>query len=166
MRFTLVAASLVLGGLSFLPDSALAARRYGMAGCGLGSVLMGPNGSQVSAATTNGSTFANQLWAITFGTSNCLPDEEAAALIKQENFVATNLATLSKEAAQGQGETVVGLANVLGCNSSVQQHFSSYLQARYETVFAAPGAMAVLDTLKDEIQNDGELARACTLSNI
>src|SRR5690348_11977029 len=46
---------------------------YGMAGCGLGSLVFGPNDApvaQVLAATTNG-TFASQTFGISSGTSNC-----------------------------------------------------------------------------------------------
>src|SRR5437868_47659 len=47
---------------------------YGMAGCGLGSLLFGPVNepfAQVLAATTN-ATFATQTFGITSGTSNCV----------------------------------------------------------------------------------------------
>ncbi|MCB9072358.1 MAG: DUF3015 family protein [Bdellovibrionaceae bacterium] len=45
---------------------------YGLAGCGLGSVLFGakPGGVQILAYTTNGSA-GNQLFGITFGSLNC-----------------------------------------------------------------------------------------------
>src|SRR6266545_2071443 len=45
---------------------------YGLAGCGLGSMLIGskPGIVQIFAATTNGS-FGTQTFGITSGTSNC-----------------------------------------------------------------------------------------------
>ena len=43
-------------------------RRYGMAGCGLGSVLL-PNGPQVATSIINGLLW-NQVFVISSGTSN------------------------------------------------------------------------------------------------
>lgn len=152
-------ALLALAGLGFTP-AAFAARKYGMAGCGLGSVIFGTKGSQTSAATTNGS-FNSQLFGITSGTSNCLPDAQASALHEQEKFIYANFASLSKEMAQGRGETLVGLASVLGCESSVQPQFTSFAQSKYQTVFAAPGAVAALETLKEEMKREPVLAQQC-----
>ena len=61
-----------LSAVLFAPDRAEAQRKYGIAGCGLGSVLFGTSGG-VFAYTTNSSS-GNQVFGITSGTSNCLPD--------------------------------------------------------------------------------------------
>ncbi len=49
---------------------------YGMAGCGLGSILFGETenrGGQILAATTNG-IYGNGTFAMSSGTSNCVPE--------------------------------------------------------------------------------------------
>ena len=93
-------------------------RNYGKAGCGWGSQLMGKDGSQVFAATTNASGY-NQFIGITMGTSNCAPDGASVAVMRQESFVTSNYANLSKEMAQGQGEALEGLAQVLGADLGI-----------------------------------------------
>jgi hypothetical protein len=145
--------------------AAFAGRKYGMAGCGLGSAVFGTGGMQTSAATTNGS-FGSQIFGITSGTSNCVPDSDTAAVLKQESFVVANYATLSKEMAQGQGSSVVGLAEVLGCNAEVVPAFGSFAQSKYEALFVAPGSMAMLDKLKVELASQSDLASACKYSQI
>lgn len=162
MRVTLVtlAAFVMLSS-----PAAFAARKYGMAGCGLGSAVFGTGGMQTSAGTTNYS-FGSQWFGITTGTSNCTPDSDSAAVLKQESFVVANYATLSKEMAQGQGNSVVGLAEVLGCNSEVVPAFGSFTQAKYESLFTAPGSMAMLDKLKVELASQSDLASACKYSQI
>ena len=89
---------------------------YGMAGCGLGSILFGakPGKIQIIAATTNG-IYGNQSFGITSGTSNCdIPEmgQQAAA------FIETNREIVMKEAARGEGETVTALSVLLNCNES------------------------------------------------
>lgn len=65
-----------------------------MAGCGFGSQVMGENGNQVFAATTNGSLFGSQFFGITSGTSNCLEPSQEVALTAQQRFIADNFSAL------------------------------------------------------------------------
>lgn len=135
-----------------------------MAGCGLGSVVFGAGNPQISAGTTNNSF--GQPYALTTGTSNCTPDAETTAVLKQESFVVANYATLSKELAQGQGQSVAGLAEVLGCSSSIVPQFGSFAQSKYDELFLAPGSMAMLDKLKLEMASDATLSSSCSLSKV
>jgi len=139
---------------------AKASRKYGFAGCGLGSIVMGPKGSQLSAATTNG-TSQSQYFGITTGTSNCAPDSGNSNLEAQESFMFNNYAALSKEIAQGNGTTLVGLASVLGCGETDQSSFNKVAQADHRKIFSAPGAVAALETLKESIAQDQTLAQNC-----
>lgn len=150
-------AALGLVFASSLPSQA-AERKYGMAGCGLGSVLMGPKGGQISAATTNGSTL-NQPFGITSGTSNCLTDAEFAVVTRQHEFLTANLVTLQKEMAQGGGETVVGFLDVLGCSEQSREQGSKVLLDAYPRIFKAPGVDGVLSATKEELRPT--LADAC-----
>lgn len=140
---------------------------YGMAGCGLGSLVFQSNtkSSQISAATTNG-TYFNQGFGITSGTSNCLPYDQAVALENQQNFITVNLDLLSKEIARGSGESLSGLAATFECKESAMQDLSLHLQKSYEKIFEAPGAIAVLSAIKDQIRGDEQLIHACPMAAI
>ncbi len=137
-------------------------RKYGMAGCGLGSIVMGQDGGQISAATTN-STSYSQVGGITSGTSNCEPDEggKTTITIGQEMFMSRNFVALSKEMAQGDGETLRAFAQALGCRPEVYTDVASQLQRSYGSIFSAPGAVDALETAKSEVRKNPSLAAAC-----
>ena len=160
MRRTLLSGALLLAWL--WQTHAVAAPHYGRAGCGLGSIIMGPAGNQSSAYTSNNGIYT-QPFGITSGTSNCLPDDQASALFEQERFIQANLASLSKEMAQGNGETLMAYASVLGCPKEVFVDFASQMQRSYQEIFSAPGSLAVLDATKDEAKAHPVLAKQCTL---
>lgn len=151
--------------LLILPTMAHAQRKYGMAGCGLGSVVMGPKGSQISAYTTNG-TSGTQIYGITTGTSNCQPDRRGAMSEAQESFMFSNYATLSKEMAQGAGTTLAGLAQVLGCGETDLAAFNKVAQTEHRKIFSSPGAVAALETLKESIVQNESLAQNCKYASV
>lgn len=125
----LIFSALFLFGASAMAKSS----GYGDAGCGLGAMVLGSEKgwTQVFAATLNG-TSGNQTFGITSGTSNCT-DGGAVAMEKQvPHFVEVNRFALAKEAARGGGETVSGLANLLGCDSGV---LGKNMQKNYDQLF-------------------------------
>lgn len=155
--------SIYLVALMLVPALAQAAqRKYGMAGCGLGSIVMGADGGQISAATTNG-TFYSQIGGITSGTSNCEPDEggKTTITIGQEMFMSRNFVALSKEMAQGDGETLRAFAQSLGCKPESYTDVASQLQQSYDQIFSAAGAVNALETAKSEVRKNPSLATAC-----
>jgi len=139
-----------------------AERKYGMAGCGLGSIIMKPSSSQSSAATTNGS-FYSQLFGITSGTSNCPSSGGGEAALRQEQFFVANFSELSKEIAQGGGQSVTGFASVLGCEATHTQAVAAALKDNYQTIFAEPGAVAAFDAATESLRDDGEIKSHCSL---
>jgi len=165
--------ALAAGGIALVisPTMAHSQREYGMAGCGLGSVVMGPGGSgdsgasQISAYTTNGAS-GTQFYGITTGTSNCQPDRRGAMSEAQESFMFSNYATLSKEMAQGAGTTLAGLAHVLGCGETDQAAFNKVAQTEHRKIFSSPGAVAALETLKESIVQDEKLAQNCKYASV
>jgi len=121
---------LALMSLSF---SAFATyHQYGQAGCGLGSMAFGPEKGkvQILAMTTNG-TFGTQTFGITSGTSNCTPD---ARVTRAVEFINNNISSLEVELAQGQGETLISLSQIMGCKQG--QEFGKSLQKYYGHVFS------------------------------
>lgn len=152
----LVAVSLGWGVCSH----AYASRRYGMAGCGLGSLVFTQNRGQISAATTNGS-FYSQLFGITSGTSNCKGSKEMAVILEQQEFLAANMTSLQKELAQGDGSTVRAFVEVLGCHAAVHQAATQQLIEGYHEIFRAGGIEGVLDVAKERLSKDRETAAGC-----
>lgn len=117
----------------FLGTSQLMSAPYGMAGCGLGSLIIKDNNFlQIFAATTNG-TFANQTFGITTGTSNCTPGSKAYQEKQQEIFVTVNFESLEAEMASGNGEKVFALSQMLGCDINT---FSKISRENYKEFFS------------------------------
>lgn len=137
-------------------------RPYGMAGCGLGSVLIGKEGSQLFAATSNNSS-GNQTFGITAGTLNCVsgPKEEVAT--KSDFYIQSNRLTVQMDMAKGQGETLTGLSKVLGCANADQ--FGKTMKANYRTIFNKENGVTnkITDAIITVIQNDNQLAQQCHL---
>ena len=92
------------------------AANYGMAGCGLGAVVMGKDGNQILAATTNG-LLGSQTFGITTGTLNCTRDGALVKNHEAEAFAEANYATLMRQVATGQGEHLAGFASLVGCQA-------------------------------------------------
>ncbi len=90
------------------------AKHYGMAGCGLGSLVFQdqPGMIQVVAATLNAT--GEQTFGITTGTSNC--HEHSGNMAKM--YINVNHVAFLKDIAKGQGETIDALAKMYGCDSS------------------------------------------------
>ena len=131
--FVALSFALVLGTSAFAKKEALvdtlSGQGYGLAGCGLGSIVFGakPGMIQIIAATFNGIQ-GNQTFGITSGTSNCdIPEMGQQAAV----FIEVNKEILRKEAAMGQGESVEAVSMILNCNkeirSEMKSHFDHYL---------------------------------------
>lgn len=136
---------------------------YGMAGCGLGAIVISNGGTwpQVGAHFLN--MTGVQTSGITSGTSRCYdgPSEEARQT-EQEIFVEVNLPSLSKEAAQGSGETLTALAELFGCaEGSNYSEFAQMSAARYSAIFGGSPASSVVTNYKREIGANPHLAGAC-----
>lgn len=135
---------------------------YGMAGCGLGSMLFQENSTvnQVLAATTNG-TFGSQTFGITTGTSNCTKGGLAKVEKETEMFVEVNYDVLQKEISQGNGETLASFSNLLGCSDSAA--LSHGLQANYGKISTASDSSQFLQNVRSTIQADATLSAACKI---
>jgi hypothetical protein len=123
----------VIGALMLVSATAAAdGPKYGTAGCGLGSIVIGstPGFSQVFAVTFN-ATFANQLFAISSGTSNC--DSGAGGAKSAKVFIETNREALAKDIARGNGETISSLTQLAGCTDATAVGAS--LQRNFKTIF-------------------------------
>jgi len=148
------------------------AGKYGMAGCGLGSIIMAPGQDadkalsdqrlkQVLAATSNMTGI--QTFGITTGTSNCTTGGTARNDEKEQlMFAEANLKQLERDMAAGSGEYVNAMAALLGCTEKAE--FASYTQKQYETIFPAAGTTPeqLLVTVKATVAANPSLAHTCT----
>ncbi|MEY2988564.1 MAG: hypothetical protein RJB13_2085, partial [Pseudomonadota bacterium] len=136
-------------------------RRYGMAGCGLGSVLL-PSGPQFIASIINGLLW-NQVFMISSGTSNCQSDSLQQVGFDQESYMKNNYRTIASEAAQGRGESLMALAESLGCTPDSHSAFAAFTQNNHRKIFSKPGAVAALESLKKELIQENALISSCEL---
>ncbi len=130
-------------------------KTYGMAGCGLGSVLFGSDdskGMQILAGTTNG-TSLNNTFGVTFGTLNCSTSPSAAAVADtRENmikFITANKQELETDVAKNGGETVNTLAVIMQVED--KQKFSAKLQKNYASIFSHSEPSAIANAILDVI---------------
>jgi hypothetical protein len=105
-------------------------------GCGLGAMIINDNDSAIMLAlqATTNSTFGNQTFGITSGTSGCKKVKFAMSERAQE-FVAANMDQLAKEAAMGRGETVDTLAELLEIEDKAA--FAAALQENYNAIYTS-----------------------------
>ena len=140
---------IVLLAMSAVP--ALAAEdTYGMAGCGLGSIIFGDKGGieQIFAGTTN-SIYGNQTFGISSGTSNCV--ETSTGGKRAALFITANRESLEKEIARGDGESLSSLSEVMNCKGD---SFNSTLQSNYKAIF--PTSSVTTEQVVDSIVKLGQ----------
>ena len=136
-------------------------RNYGMAGCGVGSIVMGKSGGQISASTTN-TTMYNQLLGITFGTFNCLDEENRQLVHSIDNFLKWNGGQVASEAVKGNGEHLVALAQIFDCNTSVLKNFTQTMHDDFEEIFEVPVYREVTDSMIRVLIRDRDLRHSCS----
>lgn len=152
--------ALVLSGMMCLSNAY--AQQYGTAGCGPGAVIIGPGGGQVSAATSNWTSWPTMGSALSSKTSQCnAPSTADLATREQIEFMQNNLVQLQKEVAQGNGEALLTLSDILGCQWSAYPLLRDTLKNSHGEIFRQPGAMAVLESIKENVHENKTLAAAC-----
>jgi hypothetical protein len=164
-RYSLAA---LMASLLLFPASIFASglAGYGAAGCGLGSIVMGPGSgfSQVFAATTNG-TFGSQTFGITSGTSNCGDHGLVKLDRERELFAQENYTTLVKEMAQGKGENLSTLANLYQCPTNTHQEFGAMVQEKFNhlVVNDQTTSSELLSQIENQLTQHPKLAKSCNL---
>jgi hypothetical protein len=158
---------LTLGAMMTLTAATASAQGgYGMAGCGLGSlVFQGDNAmiKQILAATTNG-TFGSQTFGITSGTSNCTSGGVLKSEKEQAAFVEVNFRDLKRDMAAGGGEFLNSFGTLLGCEDATKPQLGKMAQAKYETLVPTDETtpMQLLSSLKTQIKATPVLASGCS----
>src|SRR5436309_1231085 len=129
---------------------------YGLAGCGLGSMVFGDQKGaiQILAATTNW-IFGTQTFGITSGTSNCV--ESSSGTAGARTFIEGNREALAKDASRGSGETITTLTAMAGCKDA--KAVGVVLQKRFSQLFPGqktPVEQVSANVLK-ELRSDSSL---------
>jgi hypothetical protein len=144
--------------LPFAATAAWAANPDTGPGCGLGKLAWSDYSRQksiapqVMMATTNG-TFGSQTFGITSGTSGCTNDGTIMSQYKAEIFAAANYESLSQEMAQGGGEHLASLAELMGVPEESRPEFYALAQTRYASLVASGNTTpaALVQTLQGGI---------------
>ncbi len=113
---------------------------FGMAGCGVGSILFGetPGLAQVAASLTN-QIYFNNTFAGTSGTSNCEDADPIDARTAQV-FIDSNRVAIENDIAKGSGETLQAFFELAGCSPRGESTLS--LHRHYQEIFV-PGAKSI-----------------------
>jgi hypothetical protein len=137
----------------------LSGQGYGMAGCGLGSILFGekPGMVQVFASTTNG-IYSNNTFGVSSGTSNCTPtgdDSQAAAV-----FIDSNRLSMQNDVARGGGETLNAFFNVAECQE--REAVGQTLQKNYSQIFKPEASNEqVVESIRHTLRQNESTAHSC-----
>ena len=137
---------------------------YGLAGCGLGAIIIGPKPGfmQLFAATSN-ATFASQTFGITTGTSECGRGAIAYEM-EQRTYLTHNIEGVQKDIAAGKGEKLANLAYLMGCSADSVEAFGSAAQQNYGQIFAEGENSQpeyVLHRIKTTVKSDASLSTSC-----
>ncbi len=121
---------------------------YGMAGCGLGSIVFGEKEGpvQIFAATTN-DFYSNNTFGMTSGTSNCDSYKDMAAI----QFIDSYRFTLENDIVRGEGESLSALSKVMECPTDLET-----LRSERETIFVREAnARQIYFTLRQRLSCEG-----------
>lgn len=136
---------------------------YGMAGCGLGSMVFRENArsSQWLASIINEAIIPQSL-PITTGTSNCFDIDEEQSQAEQEIFIDTNFHTLKTDVVRGDGETLRAYADLVGCyKDDLYDTFASLSQGQYGFIFSDSLPQSVAERFRDSLKRSRALKTRC-----
>lgn len=130
--------------------------KFGMPGCGFGSMVFEPKENRLFSMTLNHIT-SSQAFGISSGTSNC-HDPLPTDINRAENlpeFIENNKDRISQDAARGNGETIKVLSQILECNP---KEVSTVLKDNYKKIFVetkmqSAGIEANINNLITDNQN-------------
>ena len=119
--------------------SVVFAKAYGTAGCGLGSLVFHDQAGMIQIVASTFNSTGVQTFGISSGTSNCTDDGAVASGREVPLFIEVNRVALAKDAARGQGETLAGLAQLMGCQ---EQALGQAMKSNYDNIFVKTGMQA------------------------
>ncbi len=120
---------------------------------------MGKHGGQISAATTNGTSW-NQTFAISAGTLNCIDPQTAEVASRMDQFIIVNKLQLQADIAKGNGETISAIGSYMGCGES-SGDIGHSLKLNYNSIFSNGTAKDITDSIINVILSSPELSAKC-----
>lgn len=160
-RFACLSAALLFASAQAQSRGVKYEEPWGMAGCGFSSLFIKEKsqGAQIGASVVN--MFFSEMTnssAMSSGTSNCVTTRTRMASNEQKVFITVNLASLTKEAAQGNGEHIAALAEVFGCPHA---EFAKLSQSHYTRIYGKNEPDAVYNNYVTEVTSDQNLVKSC-----
>ena len=133
---------------------------YGMAGCGLWSLVIKEKdkGPQIAKSLLESFVIGSQIFGISSGTMNCVEGKSEVAKVEKKVYISSNLNSLSKEAAQGTGFHILALADVFGCPGD---EFAQFSQQNFSKLYHSDSPEVVLDSYEAEIRSRPEMLKSC-----
>lgn len=133
-------------------------------GCGLGAqILNGQSGkgAHIAAAILNSLVIPNTTFMTTGGgLMGCDPTQTVQNDQATEIFVASNVDQLSSEAAQGGGEYLNVLAELMGIAEQDRLAFHRVAQENYDALFVSDGdAKRIIKSMETAMLSDSSLSK-------
>ncbi len=133
-------------------------------GCGLGAeVLSGKSGkgAHIAAAILNNLVIPNTTFMTTGGgLMGCDPTQTVKNEEATEIFVASNMDQLSTDIAQGGGEHLNVLADLMGIADEDRATFQQLAQQNYDQLFATDGdAKGIIESMEVAMLSDSSLSK-------
>lgn len=131
-------------------------------GCGLGSLLFDGNsgvGAHSIAMTTNGFLF-NNTFGMSSGTLGC--DASQPVRYKGERvYISANMTKLAEDMSRGRGETLAGLAEIMGIAQADKPAFYSATQRHFDRIYSSESVTSdqVMDALVGVLKSDSSLSK-------
>jgi hypothetical protein len=109
-------------------------------GCGIGTMALGDQEPtvlcQVAATFLNG-ICGNQTFGISSGTLECNPSAGVASNARVQQYVADNMDRLILDVANGRGESLNALADLMDVKADARPQLFSKLQSNFDSIFPA-----------------------------
>ncbi len=139
----------------------VAAKDYGAAGCGLGSMLFNGQtglGPHIFAATTN-NFYGTQTFAMSSGTLGC--DVSGDIQSHTALFIDQNMESIASNMVQGEGEALMALAEVMAIDSADRETFAKVLKDNFHLIYANDSVTSedVVNALVIVMKSDKVLAK-------
>ncbi|NBW81239.1 DUF3015 domain-containing protein [bacterium] len=136
---------------------------YGMAGCGLGSMIFKNNvRSEQWLASILNDAIIPQSVVITTGTSNCVDVDEEQMQAEQEIFIDTNFHALRTESARGEGENLRAFADLLGCQKEgLFDTFAASSQGQHTYIFSDSQPSSIAERYREVLKRSRALKARC-----
>jgi hypothetical protein len=136
---------------------------YGMAGCGLGSMVFQRNvRSEQWLASIINEAFIPQSFAISTGTSNCVDVDEEQSQAEQEIFIDSNFHALRVDAARGDGESLRAYAELVGCyKEGLFDTIAALSQGQFQFIFSDAQPKSVAERYRDSLKRSRALKTRC-----